>query len=366
MRGGCPDCFVPPSYARSGRGSPRPLRWACRLPGLRCDEGVEFDVSGEIVDEADQGGESALQQHLEDRLGGQPGLRRGGGSGPVGRCGGLAQQLDLLLGQAQLAEHRGVKGDAVPVVDGDADGEAGDLAKNRVELRRRDRAAQPVETGEQGGRCGGGRRQVGYQAEIGREAVEHSPAPGRGVVGRQDGELHDVELLVAGAVSSRRVHCAGLPPWRRFPGREAPWDTSGRRLTNVSVTASAPPGIGHLLRHWRAVRAKSQLDLACDAETTPRYVSFVETGRAQPSRQMVVRLARALDVPLRERNELLIAAGYAPWCSSAAGRCSVPTTARSGSSAACSRRTRSRRQRTYCGWLLNPARCATSSVIGPR
>lgn len=65
------------------------------------------------------------------------------------------------------------------------------------------------------------------------------------------------------------------------------------------------------------VRAKSQLDLACDAETTPRYVSFVETGRAQPSRQMVVRLARALDVPLRKRNELLLAAGYAPLYSSA-------------------------------------------------
>jgi transcriptional regulator with XRE-family HTH domain len=85
----------------------------------------------------------------------------------------------------------------------------------------------------------------------------------------------------------------------------------------VSVTAPAPAGFGHLLRHWRSVRAKSQLGLACDAETTPRYVSFVETGRAQPSRQMVVRLARALDVPLRERNELLLAAGYAPLYSAA-------------------------------------------------
>jgi transcriptional regulator with XRE-family HTH domain len=71
-------------------------------------------------------------------------------------------------------------------------------------------------------------------------------------------------------------------------------------------------GLGDLLRHWRAVRGKSQLDLAGDAATTPRYVSFVETGRAQPSRQMVVRLARALDVPLRERNDLLLAAGFAP------------------------------------------------------
>src|SRR5262252_4636514 len=71
-------------------------------------------------------------------------------------------------------------------------------------------------------------------------------------------------------------------------------------------------GVGELLRHWRAVRRISQLDLASNAGTTPRYVSFVETGRAQPSRQMVVRLARALDVPLRERNALLLAAGFAP------------------------------------------------------
>lgn len=70
--------------------------------------------------------------------------------------------------------------------------------------------------------------------------------------------------------------------------------------------------MGALLRHWRGVRGKSQLDLAADAASTPRYVSFVETGRARPSRQMVVRLARALDVPLRERNELLLAAGFAP------------------------------------------------------
>ena len=79
-----------------------------------------------------------------------------------------------------------------------------------------------------------------------------------------------------------------------------------------SPPIATPSGLGDLLRHWRAVRGKSQLDLACDAATTPRYVSFVETGRAQPSRQMVVRLARALDVPLRERNDLLVAAGFAP------------------------------------------------------
>ncbi len=74
----------------------------------------------------------------------------------------------------------------------------------------------------------------------------------------------------------------------------------------------ASTAIGDLLRYWRRVRGMSQLDLAGDARTTARYVSFVETGRAQASRQMVVRLAGALDVPLRERNALLLAAGYAP------------------------------------------------------
>ncbi len=78
------------------------------------------------------------------------------------------------------------------------------------------------------------------------------------------------------------------------------------------AVADASVGLGDLLRHWRRVRRLSQLDLASAARTTPRYVSFVETGRAQPSRQMVVRLAVALEVPLRERNGLLLAAGYAP------------------------------------------------------
>ena len=71
-------------------------------------------------------------------------------------------------------------------------------------------------------------------------------------------------------------------------------------------------GFGDLVRYWRRVRAMSQLDLAAAASTTPRYMSFVETGRSQPSREMVLRLATALDVPLRDRNGLLVAAGFAP------------------------------------------------------
>ena len=73
----------------------------------------------------------------------------------------------------------------------------------------------------------------------------------------------------------------------------------------------APSGFGELLRRWRERRRLSQLDLATDAEISTRHLSFIETGRAQPSREMVLLLARALDVPLRDRNDLLVAAGYA-------------------------------------------------------
>jgi transcriptional regulator with XRE-family HTH domain len=69
---------------------------------------------------------------------------------------------------------------------------------------------------------------------------------------------------------------------------------------------------GERLRGWRQRRRLSQLDLALDAEISARHLSFVETGRASPSRDMVLRLAAELDVPLRERNALLLAAGYAP------------------------------------------------------
>jgi transcriptional regulator with XRE-family HTH domain len=72
------------------------------------------------------------------------------------------------------------------------------------------------------------------------------------------------------------------------------------------------PTVGGLLREWRARRRLSQLELALEADVSTRHLSFVETGRSQPSRDMVVRLAEQLDVPLRERNHLLLAAGYAP------------------------------------------------------
>src|SRR5512134_1233766 len=75
----------------------------------------------------------------------------------------------------------------------------------------------------------------------------------------------------------------------------------------------APPGpVGSILRDWRQRRRLSQLELALSAEISTRHLSFVETGRSQPSREMVLHLAERLEVPLRHRNELLLAAGYAP------------------------------------------------------
>lgn len=72
------------------------------------------------------------------------------------------------------------------------------------------------------------------------------------------------------------------------------------------------PGVGPLLREWRSRRRLSQLELAVDAGVSSRHLSFVETGRARPSPELLLTLARHLEVPLRERNSLLLAAGYAP------------------------------------------------------
>src|SRR6201996_4869104 len=82
--------------------------------------------------------------------------------------------------------------------------------------------------------------------------------------------------------------------------------------SSIQTQNARPLHIGHHLREWRQRRHLSQLDLAGDAEISARHLSFVETGRAAPSREMVLRLAERLEVPLRERNVLLVAAGFAP------------------------------------------------------
>ncbi|CAL9607046.1 helix-turn-helix domain-containing protein [Streptomyces sp. enrichment culture] len=85
--------------------------------------------------------------------------------------------------------------------------------------------------------------------------------------------------------------------------------------TSTLAAATAPAadkGVGPLLRAWREQRRVSQLELALRADSSARHISFIETGRSRPSEEMVLRLAEHLDVPVRERNALLLAAGYAP------------------------------------------------------
>ena len=85
-------------------------------------------------------------------------------------------------------------------------------------------------------------------------------------------------------------------------------------MTYDSFMAFISPAqpLGGLLREWRQRRRLSQLDLAIEAEVSARHLSFLETGRARPSRELILHLAEHLEIPLRERNQLLLAAGFAP------------------------------------------------------
>jgi transcriptional regulator with XRE-family HTH domain len=80
----------------------------------------------------------------------------------------------------------------------------------------------------------------------------------------------------------------------------------------VPLMTTTRPGVGALLKEWRRRRHMSQLDLSLEADVSARHLSFIETGRSRPSAEMVLHLAEQLDVPLRDRNQLLLAAGYAP------------------------------------------------------
>jgi transcriptional regulator with XRE-family HTH domain len=88
------------------------------------------------------------------------------------------------------------------------------------------------------------------------------------------------------------------------------YDQGTMNTTQRSQNNATP--IGDLLRTWRQRRRLSQLELACAADISARHVSFMETGRSMPSREMLLRLAERLAIPLRERNPLLLSAGYAP------------------------------------------------------
>lgn len=90
--------------------------------------------------------------------------------------------------------------------------------------------------------------------------------------------------------------------------------TPGRHNGRMTITETRPEtgGVGVLLKDWRQRRRRSQLELSNESGISTRHLSFVETGRSRPSRDMVLRIADQLEVPLRERNTLLLAAGYAP------------------------------------------------------
>ncbi|WP_079107458.1 helix-turn-helix domain-containing protein [Streptomyces sp. NRRL S-1521] len=88
-------------------------------------------------------------------------------------------------------------------------------------------------------------------------------------------------------------------------------NTKGKAKADQHTKGNAT-GVGPLLRGWRERRRVSQLELALRADSSARHISFIETGRARPSEELVLRLADHLDVPVRDRNSLLLAAGYAP------------------------------------------------------
>src|SRR5690242_2885178 len=108
----------------------------------------------------------------------------------------------------------------------------------------------------------------------------------------------------------RRLHRRRHESGRQFPaGSRRAARSAG---THARVELSTRPVFADALRDWRTRRRVSQLELAVRAGTTQRHVSFIESGRSAPGRAMVIRLAESLEVPLRERNELLLGAGFAP------------------------------------------------------
>jgi transcriptional regulator with XRE-family HTH domain len=94
-----------------------------------------------------------------------------------------------------------------------------------------------------------------------------------------------------------------------MPGKGIARGRRQRRLFTVNDSLGRRSAFGRLLRHWRGLRGLSQLALAQETGTTTRHLSYIENGRSRPGRDLVLRLAEALDVPLRSRNELLAAAG---------------------------------------------------------
>ncbi len=130
--------------------------------------------------------------------------------------------------------------------------------------------------------------------------------PDRGAASSTTGKL-----LGRRAVSSTTVIRMTIVATGPTASVTAPADRT-RRADRTDRTDRTDKGVGPLLRAWRERRRISQLELALRADSSARHISFIETGRSRPSEEMVLRLAEHLDVPVRERNALLVAAGHAP------------------------------------------------------
>lgn len=290
-------------------------------PCPRLQECIEGNASGEVVDGADEARERALGDDLEEIGVGQAGVvgalydlgwdlaaldrdlageRVNGGVDGVGRLGSCPHPLDVDLVDTEGREDSRMERHAIGVVDGDANRHAGDLSMDRRKRRVGHCPTERVEGGEQGWAGCGNSGEVGHEANVGGDAVEQRSRIDWGGFGCEGVEVHGTD------------HPESTDRWP-FPPREATARHRGRSVAAMTGPLTVERHtFGDVVRHWRRVRAMSQLDLAAAASTTPRYMSFVETGRSQPSREMVLRLAASLDVPLRERNGLLVAAGFAP------------------------------------------------------
>src|SRR5258708_1400383 len=112
--------------------------------------------------------------------------------------------------------------------------------------------------------------------------------------------------------SQRHLPCGDPAGQSPLPARLSKARPSGAILLHMTSLATTPHHAGDHIRVWRQRRRMSQLELALDAEISTRHLSFVETGRAAPSRRMILTLAERLEIPMRERNVLLAAGGFAP------------------------------------------------------
>jgi transcriptional regulator with XRE-family HTH domain len=122
-----------------------------------------------------------------------------------------------------------------------------------------------------------------------------------------------VKRILVQKIKRLRTRAMALCPSRSIMNHHLNPVANERSMNSARLNTKPPASeLGLLLRQWRDMRGRSQFELSLDAGVSQRHISFIESGRSVPSRQMLMDIAQALDIPLRERNTLLLAAGYAP------------------------------------------------------